>query len=100
MKLASKNQELDINTAKEVINAVGISNYYYVGYSDANGVSVYFRDSKGTKIRVSDHSVTNNDRMKTEILLSFDAKMIGLGGKESFRDNSKINKFIARIFGY
>lgn len=44
-------------------------NYEYVGYSDTNGQSMYF-DIDGVKVRFSDHSVINKDRMSNEVHFS------------------------------
>lgn len=38
--------------------------------SDTNGLSVYFYVN-GIKVRFSDHSITNRDRMSNEICFSF-----------------------------
>jgi hypothetical protein len=51
--------------------------YEYVGYSDTNGHSMYFRVDD-IKIRFSDHSVTNIDRIHNEVHFNlFDGKKIG-----------------------
>lgn len=41
-------------------------NYEYVGYSDTNGHSMYFKVD-AIKVRFSDHSVTNSDRIQNEV---------------------------------
>ena len=99
-KFKSDNQNENIETAKRIMEDAGIFDYNFIGYSDSNGVSVYFRNSNDVKVRISDHGVENTDRMKTEILLSFDAKMLGMGGKVSEKSYEKINKFMGKRFGY
>ena len=94
----SKNQNIEI--AKSIIELANISDYYYCSYSDTNGVSVYFKNSKGIKIRVSTHSVSNINRILNEIHLSFDQKTIGLGGKIGIKSNLKMNLFTSNLFGY
>jgi hypothetical protein len=44
-------------------------NYQYINYSDTNGQSMYF-DVDGVKVRFSDHSVTNKDRITNELHFS------------------------------
>lgn len=81
----------NIDTAKEILNDVGV-NASFSGYSDTNGVSVYFEDANGKKIRVSNHGVTSKERMNSEILLSFDTKTLGIRGKEGFKSYAEQNK--------
>lgn len=98
--LRTSNQEENINTSIQIMNSVGINDYSYVGYSDANGVSVYFRNSKGIKIRISNHGVSNPSRMSEELHLSFDSLCLGLGGATSVKTSEFMNKFYAKKFGY
>jgi hypothetical protein len=56
------------------LNVLKGFNAEYVGYSDTNGQSMYFKVD-GVKIRFSDHAVTNLDRVQNEI--HFDLKKIG-----------------------
>ena len=81
----------NIDTAKSLLSDLGVD-ASFSGYSDTNGISVYFTDRNGKKIRVSDHGVTNKDRMANEVLLSFDTKTLGLGGKEGFKSYAEQNK--------
>lgn len=62
------------NLRKYAENLLQGFNYYYVGYSDTNGQSMYF-NVDGIKVRFSDHSVTNKDRMENEV--HFDIQKIG-----------------------
>jgi len=98
--VATNNQDKNIEIAKKILNNLGILDIEYSGYSDANGVSVYFKNSKGIKCRVSDHSTTNRDRMNNELNVSFDSRLIGLGGKVSIKNNFAINKLMIKRFGY
>lgn len=88
------NKSKNIETAKALLESLGI-NAEFSGYSDANGVSVYFYYN-GFKLRVSNHSVTSIHRLQNEFLFYFDAKTIGLGGKTSFKSNKGINTLKAR----
>ncbi len=81
----------NIDTAKSLLTNLGVD-ASFSGYSDTNGVSVYFIDSSGKKIRVSNHGVTNKERMANEVLLYFDTKTLGLGGKEGFKSYAEQNK--------
>jgi hypothetical protein len=71
-----------INFSKEEIrkyaeNILKNFDYEYVGYSDTNGHSMYFRVGD-VKIRFSDHSVTNIDRMNNEVHFNlWDGKKAG-----------------------
>ena len=100
MNLATYNKSENIKIAEKIILEAGITNFSYTGYSDKYGISVYFKDSKENKIRVSDHSVINTERLFGEIHLSFDMKCRGLGGKISIRDNSFWNKRIVKNWNY
>lgn len=58
-----------INKAKEILVLDGVT-FSYSGESTANGLSVYFKayyNGLEVKVRFSDHSVTNRDRMKDEV---------------------------------
>lgn len=94
MYTISTSKTKNIETAKSLLTALGVD-ASFSGYSDTNGVSVYFRDSKGRKIRVSNHSVTSLYRLENEVLFYFDQKMLGLGGKTSIKSNMKINELTA-----
>lgn len=96
----TNNQNENIETAKSLLIALGVQDVTFSGYSDANGVSVYFINSKGVKCRVSNHTTTNRDRMNEELQVSFDQKCLGLGGKTSIKSNFEINKFMIKRFGY
>lgn len=64
-------------------------NIFFVGYSEANGLSVYFKDENGSKYRFSNHGISNPERIATEktFPLPF-VKMFGLGGKISEKHNN------------
>lgn len=103
MNIQSENKDFaerkseNIETAKRIIKESGIKyETSFSGYSDTNGVSVYFkRKSDDKKIRVSDHSVSNKSRIMDEIGLKFDQMTIGIGGKIGFKSNKAINIFSA-----
>lgn len=96
----SKFQNENIETAKALLLDLGVSDISFSGYSDANGVSVYFENGDGVKCRVSNHTTTNRDRMNNELQVSFDQKCLGLGGKTSIKSNFEVNKFMIKRFGY
>lgn len=84
----------NIETAKCLLESLGI-NAEFSGYSDTNGVSVYFYYN-GLKLRVSNHSVTSIHRMGNEFHFFFDERTIGIGGKPSFKSNKGINTLKSR----
>lgn len=55
--------------AEALLDSIGVE-YSFIGDSDANGVSVYFKIND-RKVRFSDHSVTNTDRMSSETMFFF-----------------------------
>lgn len=56
-------------SAEELLRKAGFE-YTYSGQSDTNGISVYF-DVDGVKVRFSDHSISNKDRMANEATFYF-----------------------------
>jgi hypothetical protein len=85
----------NIETAKKIVENLGITNFRLSGYSDTNGVSVYFiKNDK--KIRVSDHTVTNSSRVFEELNLSFDA----ISTKDEVISKTKINKTMVKFFNF
>lgn len=86
----SEAQTKNIVTATEILKNSGVD-ASFSGYSDTNGVSVYFKDKQGIKYRVSDHGVQNINRIENEILLRFDQKTIGING-EGIKYNQSSNK--------
>lgn len=100
MNFATDNKDENIQTAKSILNGLGITDITFSGYSDANGVSVYFKTSKDLKCRVSNHTVMNRDRMANELLVSFDFKTIGMGGKIGVKSSFEINKIMVKRFVY
>jgi hypothetical protein len=86
-----KDKTDNISLAKEILNDLGVD-ATFTGFSDTNGVSVYFEDANGQKIRVSDHDITNKDRVKDEISLRFDSKRYGGGIYSEFEQNKKAVK--------
>lgn len=98
--IATNKKDENIEIAKKILNNLGVLDITFSGYSDTNGISVYFKNSKGVKCRVSDHSTTNRDRMNNELNVSFDSRLIGLGGKISIKNNFAINKLIIKRFNY
>lgn len=96
--LSTSNKEQNILTAKNIINELGIYNINFSGYSDTNGVSVYFKTDTNIKIRVSNHSVSNINRIKNELNLSFDKKTLGMNNKIGFESSLNINKLMLKSF--
>ena len=66
------NKDQNIQDAKLQIENAGGTIEAFCGYSESNGVSVYFRIKESDlKVRVSNHTVTNKDRVFNEIHMSF-----------------------------
>ena len=86
----------NIEVAKNLLSNLGIKDFTFANYSSTNfGTSIYFISSDEKKIRVSDHSVTSNERMKNECLFSFDMQTIKRDGTNGFKDNQKSNLIMA-----
>ena len=83
-----EDKDNNIATAKKLLNDLGVD-ANFTGFSDTNGVSVYFEDANGNKYRISDHDITNKDRLKNEISLRFDNKRYGGGIYSEFEKNKK-----------
>jgi hypothetical protein len=98
MNFKTDNQTENIETAKRILFDLGIIDVTYSGYSDTNGVSVYYKTKTGLKCRVSDHTIMNRGRMNEELSVSFDEKQLGLGGKISEKNNFEINKLMVKRF--
>lgn len=81
-------RQINIEKAADIVRSNGID-ATFSGYSDTNGISVYFLTSEGVKVRVSDHSVTNIDRIFNEVHLKFPVKMLSLNKKVEVK-----NKFV------
>ena len=97
MYLATQNKSENLATAKNLLINLGFKDFTFCDYSSTFGVSVYFRDENGGKIRVSNHSVTSTARIQSEMLFEFDANQIGLNGI-SFKDNQKTNRLLMNIY--
>lgn len=95
--LKTQDKTQNIENAKNILNNLGINDFDFSGYSDANGISVYFI-WQGKKVRVSDHSVTNLDRIQNKIHFSFDVRTLGLGGVIKVKDNQTNNKLMFEKF--
>ena len=76
----SGDMEGNIQKAKNILKANNID-AEFSGYSEAHGVSVYFKDGEGNKIRVSTHGVTNTNRVLGEKHFSFPMRKLSLGTK-------------------
>lgn len=100
MNFTTNNKQENIETAKRILAELNVNNISFSGYSDTNGISVYFTASNGVKCRVSDHSTTNQDRMFNELQVSFDKRTIGFGGKTGCVSKFKINQIMVSQFGF
>lgn len=63
----------NINEAKNIAEQVLLNNNFdfeFIGMSDTNGLSVYFRVGE-LKVRFSDHGISNSSRMQNEICFKF-----------------------------
>lgn len=71
--LNGKTLPRDIKEAKKIseiiLDELGVK-YTFSGQSDTNGTSVYF-NINGRKVRFSDHSISNLDRMNNESVIYF-----------------------------
>lgn len=79
--IIKKSVDENIQTAKDILEEIGVDmdKTYYSGYSDTNGVSVYFSHKAlidTAIIRVSGHGISNPNRMEETICFSFDAMSI------------------------
>lgn len=93
--LRTQDKTQNIENAKNILLNIGITYFDFSAYSNTNyGVSVYF-NWNGKKVRVSDHSVTNIDRMANELHFQFNVKTLGLGGVIKEKDYQKSNKLRA-----
>lgn len=88
----SPDKSENINTANQILAELNIE-ARFSGYSDTNGVSVYFKDSFDNKIRISNHSVGNR-RLQEGLMLSFDDKYMN----GSVKSNMSINKIKTERF--
>jgi hypothetical protein len=96
MFTVSKEKEPNIKTAELLLNDLGLTDFSFSGYSDSNGVSVYFHHPKDERIvRVSNHSMANSDRIASTIFFRFDERQFG-GHIKSKRDG---NLRLKEIFG-
>lgn len=97
MYLTSIIKEENVNTSKNMLQSLNI-HADFVGYSESNGVSVYFKDENNNKIRISNHCVGNR-RMQEELLLSFDERLINLKTKAiTIKSSEAINKLNTKNF--
>ena len=96
MKATTGNKQQNIEVAKSILTDLGLIGFDFSGYSDTNGTSVYFL-YEGKKVRVSDHSVTNTDRVNNEIHFFFDSKCLSPNGMV-IQDNQKRNRLFAEKF--
>lgn len=81
---------IDLGIKKEKINVCG--------YSETNGVSVYFTHSDyqdEVRIRVSDHGISNVNRMQSTFCFSFDTAKSKF---YSFKSAKKINTIMAKNY--
>lgn len=89
----SSNKETNISTAKKILKDLGVV-ADFSSYSDTDaGHSVYFKDDNDQTYRISDHGISNKERMSKEITLYFDQKTMGIGGKRGIKSNKAVNKF-------
>ncbi|MEA5111652.1 hypothetical protein SDC9_17710 [bioreactor metagenome] len=62
--------------ATELLNALhkeGFTNFYISRSITDFGVSTYVQELSGAKFRISDHSISNSERMRTEIYFDFNS---------------------------
>lgn len=87
----------NIEEIKKQLSANSI-NADFVGFSETNGCSIYFRVGE-QKLRFSDHSTTNIDRVLGECHFRLPImKLMGMGGimKDIYNDNT--TKF--KLYGF
>lgn len=98
----SDNQIKNIQTAELLLIDLGFkSEYFYKsGYSESNGISVYFKlkthfNSVGSEMimRVSDHSISNKGRMEDTLCFYFDIISTRFSSSKSkFESNKQLKK--------
>ncbi len=94
--LTTQSKSENIETAKRLLIDLGIKNFDFSGYSDTNGVSVYFKDENYNKIRVSSHSVSNTSRIQGESHFKFDSRTMSGSISCKFKENT----LMAKHYGY
>ena len=83
----------NIATAIRVAELAGLTGVYFSNYSDTNGVSVYLRCNESEKIvRVSNHGISNRQRMEETICLTFDARLLPRPNRPSWKSFEERNK--------
>jgi len=93
-KVSGKN----IATAIRVAELAGLTGLTFANYSDSNGISVYLRCNESNKIvRVSDHGISNFERMNETICLKFDARLLPRPNKPAFKSYEENNRRIIEI---
>jgi len=98
----SSNEKENVFTAIALMKNAGVNvdKLKKSGYSDVNGVSVYFKQEdlqEDKVIRVSAHSISNKIRMEDTICFSFDAKTLS-GKVVSKQEKNKL--FVDKFFTF
>ena len=78
------------NQIEKILLPVDNITYSFSGESDSNGRSIYYRayaNNKEVKLRFSNHSITNLERMRTEVCLPI----------RHLENQTQINDFIAEL---
>ena len=93
----------NVTVAQAILTNIGVNmeKVHYSGYSDTNGISVYFKHSdlnEWVSIRVSDHGISNSGRMQDTICFEFDANTRDANGDKTKIDNQSTNKEIIDRF--
>jgi hypothetical protein len=105
--LATTDKTKNIEIAKSILinSGVNADKIMFSNYSDTNGVSVYFRHIEmveGSCLRVSNHGISNSERMQNTICLFFDSLQMNFMTKQtSIKDNQKNNKlFVEKLYNF
>jgi len=90
----------NVEVANNLLIDLGIeeSKLTQSGYSESNGVSVYFKHSdliEDAVLRVSDHGISNRFRLENTICFRFDSKESEF---YKFKSSQKGNLQIAKIY--
>lgn len=93
--LTTGDRNKNIETAFNLLKAIGVNTekVHFSGYSDTNGVSVYFKHDNLIEtacLRVSNHGISNPNRMEETICFCFDARTLRGGFISNIEDNKEI----------
>jgi hypothetical protein len=105
--LPTNDKTKNIEIAKSILINSGVNSekIFFSNYSDTNGVSVYFKHTdmaEGSFLRISNHGISNTERMQNTICFYFDSFQMNFMTKEkSIKDNQKNNiLFVEKLYNF